>query len=43
MEYSCFHWTFHPWAMYAVLGLALVGSTGKCNGLRQCSSRGAVT
>jgi glycine betaine transporter len=23
MEYSYFHWAFHPWAMYAVLGLAL--------------------
>jgi glycine betaine transporter len=23
MEYSFFHWAFHPWAMYAVLGLAL--------------------
>jgi glycine betaine transporter len=23
MEYSYFHWAFHPWAMYSVLGLAL--------------------
>ncbi|MGH3731721.1 MAG: BCCT family transporter [Micromonosporaceae bacterium] len=23
MEYSFFHWAFHPWAMYAVVGLAL--------------------
>jgi glycine betaine transporter len=23
MEYSYFHWAFHPWAMYAALGLAL--------------------
>jgi hypothetical protein len=23
MKYSHFHWAFHPWAMYAVLGLAL--------------------
>jgi glycine betaine transporter len=23
MEYSYFHWAFHPWAMYAVVGLAL--------------------
>ena len=23
MEYSYFHWAFHPWAIYAVLGLAL--------------------
>ncbi|MGH3750296.1 MAG: BCCT family transporter, partial [Micromonosporaceae bacterium] len=23
MEYSFFHWGFHPWAMYAVVGLAL--------------------
>jgi glycine betaine transporter len=23
MQYSFFHWAFHPWAMYAVVGLAL--------------------
>jgi choline/carnitine/betaine transport len=23
MQYSYFHWTFHPWAVYAVVGLAL--------------------
>src|ERR687894_401853 len=23
MEYSYFHWAFHPWAMYAVVGLAI--------------------
>ena len=23
MEYTFFHWGFHPWAMYAVIGLAL--------------------
>ncbi|TDD30478.1 BCCT family transporter [Kribbella turkmenica] len=23
MQYSFFHWAFHPWAMYAVIGLAL--------------------
>src|ERR687897_269670 len=23
MEYSFFHWAFHPWAMYAIMGLAL--------------------
>jgi glycine betaine transporter len=23
MEYSYFHWAFYPWAIYAVLGLAL--------------------
>jgi glycine betaine transporter len=23
MEYSYFHWAFHPWAIYAVMGLAL--------------------
>ena len=23
MEYSYFHWAFHPWALYAVVGLAL--------------------
>ena len=23
MEYSYFHWAFHPWAMYTMLGLAL--------------------
>jgi glycine betaine transporter len=23
MEYSYFHWAFHPWAMYSVVGLAL--------------------
>jgi glycine betaine transporter len=23
MEYSYFHWAFHPWAMYAVVGLTL--------------------
>jgi glycine betaine transporter len=23
MQYSYFHWTFHPWAMYAVVGLAV--------------------
>jgi choline/carnitine/betaine transport len=23
MEYSYFHWAFHPWAMYAIVGLAL--------------------
>ena len=23
MEYSFFHWGFHPWAMYAVIGLAI--------------------
>ncbi len=23
MEYAFFHWGFHPWAMYAVIGLAI--------------------
>jgi choline/carnitine/betaine transport len=23
MQYSYFHWAFHPWAMYAIVGLAL--------------------
>jgi glycine betaine transporter len=23
MEYSYFHWAFHPWAIYAIMGLAL--------------------
>src|SRR3712207_2679653 len=23
MEYSYFHWAFHPWALYAVVGLSL--------------------
>ena len=23
MEYSYFHWAFHPWAIYAIVGLAL--------------------
>src|SRR3712207_3271541 len=23
MEYSFFHWAFHPWAIYAIMGLAL--------------------
>ncbi len=23
MEYSFFHWGFHPWAMYAVIGLSI--------------------
>ena len=23
MQYAFFHWAFHPWAMYAVIGLAL--------------------
>jgi glycine betaine transporter len=23
MEYSYFHWAFHPWALYAVVGLAI--------------------
>ncbi len=23
MEYTFFHWGFHPWAMYAVIGLAI--------------------
>ena len=23
MEYSYFHWAFHPWAVYAIVGLAL--------------------
>jgi glycine betaine transporter len=23
MEYSYFHWAFHPWALYAIVGLAL--------------------
>ncbi len=23
MQYSYFHWGFHPWAMYAVIGLAI--------------------
>ncbi|MFC4059294.1 BCCT family transporter [Planomonospora corallina] len=27
MEYSLFHWTLHPWAIYAVTGLALAYST----------------
>ena len=22
MEYSYFHWAFHPWAIYAIMGLA---------------------
>ncbi|GGK73299.1 choline transporter [Planomonospora parontospora subsp. parontospora] len=27
MEYSLFHWTLHPWAVYAVTGMALAYST----------------
>ncbi|NRQ31503.1 BCCT family transporter [Nonomuraea sp. NN258] len=27
MEYALFHWTLHPWAIYAVTGLALAYST----------------
>ena len=27
MQYSYFHWAIHPWAMYAVVGLALAYST----------------
>ena len=27
MEYSLFHWTLHPWAIYAVTGMALAYST----------------
>ncbi|MFF0306552.1 BCCT family transporter [Streptosporangium sp. NPDC004379] len=27
MEYSLFHWTLHPWAIYAITGLALAYST----------------
>jgi choline/carnitine/betaine transport len=27
MEYTLFHWTFHPWAIYAITGLALAYST----------------
>ena len=23
MEYSYFHWALHPWAIYAIVGLAL--------------------
>ena len=23
MQYTYFHWGFHPWAMYAVIGLAI--------------------
>ena len=23
MEYTFFHWGFHPWSMYAVIGLAI--------------------
>ena len=23
MEYTFFHWGLHPWAMYAVIGLAI--------------------
>jgi len=23
MQYTYFHWTFHPWAMYAIVGLAV--------------------
>ena len=25
MQYSFFHWTLHPWGIYAVVGLAVVG------------------
>lgn len=35
MEYTLFHWTLHPWAIYAVTGLALAYSTfrkGRGNG-----------
>ncbi|MFI6326072.1 BCCT family transporter [Nonomuraea sp. NPDC050556] len=27
MEYTLFHWTLHPWAIYAITGLALAYST----------------
>ncbi|MGW5156869.1 BCCT family transporter [Nonomuraea wenchangensis] len=27
MEYSLFHWTLHPWAIYAISGMALAYST----------------
>ncbi|GAA3165398.1 BCCT family transporter [Planomonospora alba] len=27
MEYALFHWTLHPWAVYAVTGMALAYST----------------
>jgi choline/carnitine/betaine transport len=27
MEYAYFHWAFHPWAVYAIVGLALAYST----------------
>ncbi|GAA4922104.1 choline/carnitine/betaine transport [Stackebrandtia albiflava] len=27
MEYTLFHWTLHPWAIYAVVGLALAYAT----------------
>ncbi|KXK63532.1 choline transporter [Micromonospora rosaria] len=27
MQYTLFHWTLHPWAIYAVVGLALAYST----------------
>ena len=32
MEYSYFHWAFHPWAMYAVVGLAIAYFTFRKGG-----------
>lgn len=36
MEYSFFHWTLHPWAIYAVVGLAVAYFSFNCgmSGLR---------
>src|SRR4028119_734648 len=37
MQYSYFHWALHPWAIYAVVGLALAYSTFR-NGRRNLIS-----
>ncbi len=39
MEYAFFHWGFHPWAMYAVIGLA-IGYFAYRKGCRQPDLRG---
>jgi choline/carnitine/betaine transport len=38
MATTLFHWTLHPWAIYAVVGLAIAYSTFRCNRRQLISS-----
>lgn len=38
LQYTLFHWTLHPWAIYAVLGLALAFSTFRKGGGNRLSA-----